>query len=129
MRSKGVDADAILDAEIGVDRSGHPVFEGESSMEATQSDALVFFGASGDLAFKQIFPALLGLVGDEGVDVPIVGVAKAGWTVDDLRARAKASIEQHGPFDAAKLTRLLARLRYVDGDYNDPGTFTGLKQA
>src|SRR5208282_2824509 len=98
-------------------------------MEAAPSDALVFFGASGDLAFKQIFPALLGLVGDEGVDVPIVGVAKAGWTVDDLRARAKASIEQHGPFDAAKLTRLLARLRYVDGDYNDPGTFTGLKQA
>ncbi len=50
-------------------------------MEAAQSDALVFFGASGDLAFKQIFPALLGLVGGEGVNVPIVGVAKAGWTV------------------------------------------------
>ncbi len=58
-------------------------------MEAAQSDALVFFGASGDLAFKQIFPALLGLVSDEGVNVPIVGVAKAGWTVEQLRARAK----------------------------------------
>ena len=54
-------------------------------MEAAQSDALVFFGASGDLAFKQIFPALLGLVGDEGVNVPIVGVAKAGWTVEQLK--------------------------------------------
>ena len=98
-------------------------------MEAAPSDALVFFGASGDLAFKQIFPALLGLVGDEGVEIPIVGVAKAGWTVDDLRARAKASVEQHGRFDAAKLTRLLGLLRYVDGDYNDPQTFAGLKQA
>src|SRR5271166_4202630 len=126
MSSKGVDANGVLDAEIGIDSGRFPVFESESSMETAPSDALVFFGASGDLAFKQIFPALLGLVGDEGVDVPIVGVAKAGWTVDDLRARAKASIEQHGPFDAAKLTRLLARLRYVDGDYNDPGTFTGL---
>jgi len=98
-------------------------------MEAAPSDALVFFGASGDLAFKQIFPALLGLVGDEGVDVPIVGVAKAGWTVDDLRARAKASIEEHGRSDPAKLARLLALLRYVDGDYNDPQTFAQLKQA
>ncbi len=94
-----------------------------------QSDALVFFGASGDLAFKQIFPALLGLVADEGVDIPIVGVAKAGWTVDDLRARAKASVEQHGRTDAAGLAKLLGLLRYVDGDYNDPQTFTQLKQA
>src|SRR5580658_2545718 len=88
-------------------------------MEAAQSDAVVFFGASGDLAFKQIFPALLGLVGDEGVNVPIVGVAKTGWKVDDLRARAKASVESHGPVDAAKLARLLGLMRYVDGDYND----------
>jgi glucose-6-phosphate 1-dehydrogenase len=98
-------------------------------MEAAPSDALVFFGASGDLAYKQIFPALLGLVGDEGVDVPIVGVAKAGWTVDDLKARAKASVEGHGSSDAAKLTRLLSLLRYVDGDYNDPQTFDKLKQT
>ena len=65
-------------------------------MEAAQSDALVFFGASGDLAFKQIFPALLGLVNDEGVNVPIVGVAKAGWTVEQLKGRAADSIKQHG---------------------------------
>ena len=60
-------------------------------MEAAQSDALVFFGASGDLAFKQIFPALLGLVNDEALNVPIVGVAKAGWTVVELRDRARTA--------------------------------------
>jgi glucose-6-phosphate 1-dehydrogenase len=98
-------------------------------MDAAQSDALVFFGASGDLAFKQIFPALLGLVANEGVNVPIVGVAKAGWTVDQLRARAKASVEQHGPTDGAGLAKLLGLLGYVDGDYNDPQTFAQLKQA
>ena len=125
-RRKGVDAARILDAEIRADRAE---CEGEMSMEAAQSDALVFFGASGDLAFKQIFPALLGLVGDEGVNVPIVGVAKSGWKVDDLKARAKASIESHGGADPAKLARLLGLLRYVDGDYGDPGTFAALKQA
>ena len=89
-------------------------------MDAAQSDALVFFGASGDLAYKQIFPALLGLVAEEGVNVPIVGVAKAGWTVDDLRARAKASVEQHARPDAAAFEAHCGLLRYVDGDYNDP---------
>ena len=98
-------------------------------MEAAPSDALVFFGASGDLAFKQIFPALLGLVGDEGVNVPIVGVAKSGWKVDDLKARAKASIESHGGADPSKMARLLGLLRYVDGDYSDPQTFTELKRT
>jgi glucose-6-phosphate 1-dehydrogenase len=97
-------------------------------MEAAQSDALVFFGASGDLAYKQIFPALLGLVG-EGVNVPIVGVAKAGWTIEQLRGRATDSIEKHGGGDPAKLEKLLGLLRYVDGDYNDPQTFAKLKQA
>ena len=98
-------------------------------MEAAESDALVFFGASGDLAFKQIFPALLGLVADEGVNVPIVGVAKAGWTVEQLRARAKDSIQQHGRGDDPGLAKLLGLLRYVDGDYNDPRTFADLKKA
>jgi glucose-6-phosphate 1-dehydrogenase len=98
-------------------------------METAQSDALVFAGASGDLAYKQIFPALLGLVAEEGINVPIVGVAKAGWTVDELRARAKESIESHGSVDPAALTRLLGLMRYVDGDYNDPKTFAELKQA
>ncbi len=98
-------------------------------MESAQSDALVFFGASGDLAFKQIFPALLGLVRDENVNIPIVGVAKAGWKVEQLQARARASVESHGPVDAKALARLLALLRYVDGDYEDPRTFAELRQA
>src|ERR1700722_4073676 len=96
-------------------------------MEDAQSDALVFFGASGDLAFKQIFPALLGLVSDEGVNVPIVGVAKAAWTVEQLRARAKDSIKQHGPAGAPGLDKLLGRLRYVVGDSNDPHTLARLE--
>ncbi len=98
-------------------------------MEPAQSDALVFFGASGDLAYKQIFPALLGLVCDEGCNVPIVGVAKSGWKIDDLKARAKASIESHGGADPTKLARLLGLLRYVDGDYGDPSTFAELKRT
>jgi glucose-6-phosphate 1-dehydrogenase len=98
-------------------------------MSDTQSDAIVFFGATGDLAFKQIFPALLGLVRDEGVNVPIVGVAKAGWGIDQFRARAKDSLDQHGGADPASLAKLTGLLRYVDGDYNDPNTFALLKQA
>src|SRR5271157_5010199 len=70
-------------------------------MSDTHSDAIVFFGATGDLAYKQIFPALLGLVRDEGVNVPIVGVAKAGWGIDQFRARAKDSLDHHGGCDAA----------------------------
>src|SRR6202021_297622 len=66
--------------------------------------------------------------GDEGVNVPIVGVAKAGWTVEQLKGRAKDSIAKHGGADAAKLDKLLGLLRYVDGDYNDPQTFEKLKQ-
>ena len=65
----------------------------------------------------------------KGCNVPIVGVAKSGWKVDDLKARAKASIESHGGADPAKLARLLGLLRYVDGDYGDPATFAALKQA
>ena len=71
-----------------------------------RSDAVVFFGATGDLAYKQIFPALLGLVRDEGLDMPIIGVAREGWNLEQLQARAKDSIEKHGggrPEDVAKL--------------------------
>ena len=98
-------------------------------MSEAQSDAIVFFGATGDLAKKQIFPALLGLVRDEGVNVPIVGVAKAGWTLDQFQARAKDSLDHHGGADPASFAKLVSLLRYVDGDYNDPQTFAQLKQA
>ena len=98
-------------------------------MNTAPSDALVFFGATGDLAYKQIFPALLGLVRDEGVNVPIVGVAKAGWGLDQFRDRAKDSLQKHGSYHEAAFAELLKLLNYVDGDYNDPQTFQRLKQA
>ena len=98
-------------------------------MDPVPSDALVFFGATGDLAYKQIFPALQGLVCDEGLNVPIVGVAKSGWSLEQFRARAKDSLEHNGSFSDADFARLVKLLNYVDGDYNDPRTFERLKQA
>src|SRR5579883_84110 len=92
-------------------------------MDQTQSDALVFFGATGDLAYKQIFPALQRLAKRGRLHGPIIGVAKAGWTLDQLKARAKDSVEKHGGADPEGLPRLLEKLRYVDGDYNDAATF------
>jgi glucose-6-phosphate 1-dehydrogenase len=96
---------------------------------AQVSDALVFFGATGDLAFKQIFPSLQGLVRRGHLDMPIIGVAKAGWSLDDLKARARESLEQHGEFNEADFAPLAARLRYVDGDYRDRATFEQLRHA
>jgi glucose-6-phosphate 1-dehydrogenase len=91
------------------------------------SDALVFFGASGDLAYKKIFPALLALIRHGRLEVPIIGVAKSGWTLEQFRARARDSIATHaGPVDEAAFARLVARLRYVDGEYHDPATYRGL---
>ena len=95
-------------------------------MSGAPSDALVIFGVTGDLAYKQIFSSLLGLVRDEGLDVPIVGVANAGWNLDQLKARAKDSLAHHGPVDAKAQDKLLSLLRYVDGDYTDPATFEKL---
>ena len=97
-------------------------------MTSEPSDALVFFGATGDLAYKQIFPSLLGLIRDEGLNVPIIGVAKAGWNLDKLKERAKDSIEHHGGGAPEIVDKLLALLRYVDGDYNDPATFAQLRK-
>ncbi len=97
-------------------------------MTSEPSDALVFYGATGDLAYKQIFPSLLGLIRDEGLNVPIIGVAKAGWNLDKLKERAKDSIEHHGGGTPEIVDKLLALLRYVDGDYNDPATFAQLRK-
>jgi glucose-6-phosphate 1-dehydrogenase len=97
-------------------------------MPAFQSDALVFFGATGDLAYKQIFPSIQELISEEGLNVPIIGVAKSGWSLDQFRARAKASLEHHGDFDQKAFTKLSELLRYVDGDYADSGTFTHLRK-
>ena len=97
-------------------------------MATAPSDALVFFGATGDLAYKQIFPSLLGLVHDEGLNVPIIGVAKAGWNLDQLKARAADSLQHHGGGDSEAIQQLLGLLRYVDGDYSDASTFTALRE-
>src|ERR1700740_253770 len=97
-------------------------------MSKLSSDAIVFFGASGDLAYKQIFPALLRLVRDEGIRVPIIGVAKSGWNLENFRARAADSLEKHGGVDAESLGLLTGLLRYVDGDYRDEKTFSQLRQ-
>ena len=96
---------------------------------AVESDALVFFGATGDLAYKQVFPALLSLIRRGEFDRPIIGVAKSGWDLEQLIARAHDSVAEQGPVDEAVFARLAALLRYVDGDYADPGTFTQLRQA
>jgi glucose-6-phosphate 1-dehydrogenase len=95
-------------------------------MSNQHSDALVFFGATGDLAYKKIFPALQGMVKRGHLNVPVVGVAKSGWNLDQLQARAHDSLEKHGGVDTAAFEKLCGLLRYVDGDYQDPATFKTL---
>jgi len=91
------------------------------------SDALVFFGATGDLAYKQIFPALHSMIRRGHLNVPIVGLAKSGWTLEQLRARARDSLEHHGGLDRQAFDKLCSLLRYVDGDYGEDGTFNALR--
>jgi glucose-6-phosphate 1-dehydrogenase len=98
-------------------------------MSSLESDAFVFFGATGDLAFKQIFPALSALVNRDGLDIPIIGMARAGWDLDRLRERARQSLEHAGAFDPAAFAKLAAQLRYVDGDYTDSETYQKLRKA
>ena len=98
-------------------------------MADIHSDALVFFGATGDLAFKKIFPALQAMVKRGELDVPVIGVAKAGWNLDQLRARARDSVEKYGGLDRDAFDKLSGLLRYVDGDYQDAATFTALRSA
>ena len=97
-------------------------------MSAPRSDALVFFGATGDLAYKKIFPSLQAMLKRGHLDVPVIGVAKAGWNLDQMKARAKDSLEKHGGLDPAAFAKLSGLLRYVDGDYNDPATFAAIKK-
>lgn len=98
-------------------------------MSTQPSDALVFYGATGDLAYKQIFPALQALVRRGRLDMPVIGVAKSGWNLEQLKARAKDSLQQHGQLDQAAYDALCSHLKYIDGDYNDPGTFVQLHEA
>ena len=96
-------------------------------MTPIRSDALVFFGATGDLAYKKIFPSLQALIKRGHLDVPVIGVAKAGWNLDQFRARARDSLDKHGGVDEAAFAKLISLLRYVDGDYADLATFTALR--
>jgi len=98
-------------------------------VEAGLSDAFVFFGASGDLAYKQIFPALQGLVRRGLLAAPIVGVGRSGWTREQLIERARASIKEHAQFDEAAFAKLASQLRYVDGDYREAATFAQIRQV
>jgi glucose-6-phosphate 1-dehydrogenase len=95
-------------------------------MSESHSDALVFFGATGDLAYKKIFPALQAMLKRGHLSVPVIGVAKSGWTIDQLRARARDSVEKHGGLDPPAFDKLSGLLRYVDGDYQDPATFRAI---
>lgn len=97
-------------------------------MNENHSDALVFFGATGDLAYKKIFPALQAMVRRGTLKVPVIGVAKSGWNLDQLKARARDSVEKHGGLDAPAFAKLCQLLRYVDGDFNDAATFQALRR-
>jgi glucose-6-phosphate 1-dehydrogenase len=96
-------------------------------MTDSHSDALVFFGATGDLAYKKIFPALQAMIKRGGPEIPIIGVAKAGWNLDQFRARARESVERHGGLDREAFDKLARLLCYVDGDYHDASTFEELR--
>ncbi|MGH9543704.1 MAG: glucose-6-phosphate dehydrogenase [Terriglobales bacterium] len=92
------------------------------------SDALVFFGATGDLAHKMIFPALQRLAKRGELNIPVIGVAKSGWTLDQLKQRAQDSVEHYGGLDPDGFAKLTSVLKYIDGDYTDPAVFRQLRQ-
>lgn len=93
------------------------------------ADAFVFFGATGDLAYKQIFPALQQMIMRDGFNLPIIGVAKSGWTIEQMKARARDSLTQHGGVNEDVFAKMTQLLRYIDGDYADPKTFEQLRQT
>ncbi len=98
-------------------------------MKSERSDALVFFGATGDLAYKKIFPALYAMTRADQLDVPVIGVARSEWTVEQFRARARESVEREGDVDEAIFARLASRLQYVQGEYGATETYARLRAA
>ncbi len=98
-------------------------------MTSTYSDAFVLFGATGDLAYKQIFPALQALAERGELDMPIIGVARSSWSADQLRERVRSSLQEHGAVNQAAFEKLSSQLKYVDGDYEDANTFERMRQA
>src|ERR1700730_4313376 len=99
------------------------------SREPGTSDAFVFFGATGDLAYKQIFPALQQMILRDNFNLPIICVAKSGWTIEQLQARVRDSLVRHGGIDETAYAKLVQLLQYIDGDYQDPKTFEKLNKA
>ena len=97
--------------------------------ETIHSDALVFFGVTGDLAYKQIFPALQSMIKHGHLNVPVIGVAGRPWSIDQLRAHVHDSLEEHGGVDPTAFEKLSSLLQYVSGDYNDEATYTKIRQA
>src|SRR3954469_3042719 len=91
-----------------------------------RSDALVFFGATGDLVYKKIFPALLAMARRGRLDVPVVGVARSDWTLEQFQARARESVSPHGPVDDRALATFMGRLQYMRGDSGAPQTSESL---
>jgi len=99
-------------------------------MTAPRSDALVLFGVTGDLAHKMIFPALYAMVKRGSLQVPVIGVALPEWTIAHLHQRVTDSIKRSGGIDnEGAFQHLLSLLRYVSGDYKDPGTFAAIREA
>jgi glucose-6-phosphate 1-dehydrogenase len=98
-------------------------------MTAPASDAFVFFGATGDLAYKQIFPALQALIAGGRLDVPIIGVAKSGWDLDKLKERARESVARHGGVNEEAFAKLCSLLRYIDSDYHSASTYEAMRRA
>ena len=97
-------------------------------MNIPHSDALVFFGATGDLTFKKIFPALYAMERRGQLQVPVIGVARSDWTIEQFRARARDSVEKHGGVDEAVFAKFQERLRYINGDYDAPATHAALRK-
>ena len=99
-------------------------------MSKIQSDAFVFFGATGDLAYKKIFPALYDMVRRDGFNLPVIGMGRSTWNLEKLQARAKDSVQHGGSdFDEKTFAKFAALLRYVDGDYTDAETYTKLRKT
>jgi glucose-6-phosphate 1-dehydrogenase len=96
---------------------------------AIRADALVFFGATGDLARKKVYAALEGLTRHGRLDIPVIGIAHSGWTLELLRNRIRDELKQHPGYDVAAVESLLGRLSYLEGDYRNPEMFTELRTA
>src|SRR5512143_713508 len=98
-------------------------------MESPRSDAIVVFGVTGDLVHKEIFPAIYGLFRDEDIAVPVIGVARSDWSMEQLIARARDSVEKHVEVDETTFARFAGMLRYVRGDYGASETYEKMCRA